>query len=426
MQSASRLDPLSVFSRNPGKSLLVGTVCSCLLASSTAAARTWRVAEDGSGDAPFIQAAIESAAVGDEILVGPGTYLENIDFLGKSVILRAEMGFAATTLDGSLHDSSTVVMRRGEPTGTVLQGFTVTGGRGSKTIGFERVGGGLWLTGSPTIRNNRFYKNNAEGGGGALISQGGDPIVQGNLFEENRGGGIWIIGASNSNILDNKFSGNSNDIEGAGLLIIMSQGQVAVEGNEFEGNASGSLSSALWANDPTGNGLGAVLLERNLFVGNINCNSTSVFITHMSGHVIQNTFVLTKCATDLSCYPGGACAGGTLSLAQVSDGFEVSNNIFSGNSGVGVSCYLAQPTSGTNVFWKNNSGNFGSACQPSLESNAIVADPLFCDPENGDFHLAANSPAIVNGVVMGNYLEPGCGPASAEPLTWGRLKALYR
>ncbi len=42
--------------------------------SSTAAARTWEVNADGSGDAPNVYAAMDSAASGDIVLLGPGHY----------------------------------------------------------------------------------------------------------------------------------------------------------------------------------------------------------------------------------------------------------------------------------------------------------------------------------------------------------------
>jgi len=42
-----------------------------------AVSRTWYVRNDGTGDAPTIQAAVDSAAAGDTVLIGLGLKLES-------------------------------------------------------------------------------------------------------------------------------------------------------------------------------------------------------------------------------------------------------------------------------------------------------------------------------------------------------------
>ena len=47
---------------------------------------------------PTIQAAIDAAAAGDTVRVGPGTYNERINFLGKTIVVESTGGAAATTI----------------------------------------------------------------------------------------------------------------------------------------------------------------------------------------------------------------------------------------------------------------------------------------------------------------------------------------
>src|SRR5688500_19614229 len=50
-------------------------------------------------DQPTIQAAINASTNEDTIFVRPGVYFENIKFLGKSVSVVSEKGFAVTAID---------------------------------------------------------------------------------------------------------------------------------------------------------------------------------------------------------------------------------------------------------------------------------------------------------------------------------------
>jgi hypothetical protein len=62
--------------------LAIAYVCLVVASAATECARaaTWRVEKDGSGDFSTIQAAIDAAAEGDTVIVGPGRYTETTDF----------------------------------------------------------------------------------------------------------------------------------------------------------------------------------------------------------------------------------------------------------------------------------------------------------------------------------------------------------
>jgi hypothetical protein len=51
-----------------------------LVTAAPAAARTWRVAKDGSGDFAVIQAAVDAAAPGDTVSIGPGRFREKAPY----------------------------------------------------------------------------------------------------------------------------------------------------------------------------------------------------------------------------------------------------------------------------------------------------------------------------------------------------------
>jgi len=95
----------------------------------------------GGGTFPSIQAAIDAAADGDEVVVAPCTYFESIDFLGKAITLRSSDGAQVTTIDGT---GSVHVVRciSGEGPETVLDGFTITGGHADVNGTFPDNSGG--------------------------------------------------------------------------------------------------------------------------------------------------------------------------------------------------------------------------------------------------------------------------------------------
>jgi hypothetical protein len=74
-----------------------------------------------------IQGAIVSAVDGDRVLVEPGTYFENINFLGKAITISSTEGPEITFIDGGGVDS-VVTFNTDEGPESVIKGFTIRNG----------------------------------------------------------------------------------------------------------------------------------------------------------------------------------------------------------------------------------------------------------------------------------------------------------
>jgi hypothetical protein len=85
-------------------------------------------------DQPTIQAGINAAVNGDTVLVAPGTYLENINFLGKAITVASAKGPRVTIIDGNKKDS-VVIFDHKETTTSVLSGFTIQNGYATTYLG---------------------------------------------------------------------------------------------------------------------------------------------------------------------------------------------------------------------------------------------------------------------------------------------------
>lgn len=164
---------------------------------------------------PTIQDGIDAAVSGDEVLVSPGTYVENIDYLGKSITVRSTDGAGVTTIDGS-DGGSTVLLFADDG---VLDGFTITNG-------LATIGGGVHVGGAtPSVTNCIIRDNGAELGGGIYVLAG-SALIAGNIIDSNvafgpfvsngYGGGIYV--ASGAPLISNNTI-YGNVVGFAGLVI---------------------------------------------------------------------------------------------------------------------------------------------------------------------------------------------------------------
>ena len=197
-------------------------------------------------DQPSIQAAIDASTDGDTVLVAEGTYLENINFKGKAITVASMLivdgdilHVSNTIIDGSgatdPDSASVVYMISGEDSTSVLNGFTITGGGGTKRYvqGIQSyfIGGGGVFMGGGMLVNNKITGN----------------IVESVDFHCN-GGGIWGFSneeyplpavVRNNQIYNNQVISNLNAL-GGGILMAYSNSYALVEGNQIYKNVATS------------------------------------------------------------------------------------------------------------------------------------------------------------------------------------------
>jgi parallel beta-helix repeat protein/predicted outer membrane repeat protein len=169
------------------------------------------------GDFPTIQLALNVSTSGDEVLVAPGTYTENL-VLGapqSGVALVSSGGADVTVIDGG-HLASVITCNNVGPL-TRIEGFTITNGSAA-------TGGGIWLTSSdPTIRGNVIRGNSAVAAGG-IYSNFSSPHIVDNVLTENQapggsGGAIYCDHGANAKIERNVIANNTCAAYGGGVTI---------------------------------------------------------------------------------------------------------------------------------------------------------------------------------------------------------------
>lgn len=169
---------------------------------------------------PSIQAAINAAKDGDTVLVGPGTYAENISFKGKLITLKSERGAEKTIIDGG-RKAPVVRFTGPESSNTVLDGFTITNGRGASSKVDElrpiAEAGGIQMTGSasPAIKRCVIVRN--DGGDGENVTAGKRTkgVASGKLAGHGGPGAVALTGGAV--LMDCEISGNTGGDGGAVL-----------------------------------------------------------------------------------------------------------------------------------------------------------------------------------------------------------------
>jgi len=163
---------------------------------------TYHIKQDGTGNFITIQEGIVAATNSDTILVYPGTYYENIDYLEKSLTVASlymitpeDSLINQTIIDGNQQARCVTI---DESEDVSLIGFTIQNGLALGDASNGRGGGILIKEVSNTLIANCMIKNNKSNKGGGIWIYSGNTSLKGNTISHNwalqSGGGIRIIG----------------------------------------------------------------------------------------------------------------------------------------------------------------------------------------------------------------------------------------
>jgi parallel beta-helix repeat protein len=368
-----------------------------------------------------------AASNGDTVLVAPGTYVENINFLGKSITVTSSGGAAVTIIDGN-NNGTVVSFTNGETAQSVLNGFTIQ--HGAIPPSGELPNGIEINTASPTITNNIVTNNRGYG----IEIDNGAPLIQNNVVSNTTtaydpgqdygcdyddGSGIAVNGVPASGfavIEGNTIQNNVAHCGGGGIRIGYRAVPHIMNNRILYNQTLGSDGGGIYMFNGT-----QVWIVQNLIAGNIAASEGGgICIAAVSEEDGEsgpvNSFVVNNTIVGNTIDPNG-----DISSAELIDGSQVgfpayvsqtglyNNLIISADSYNAVACdplysYLsATPPviTGSDVY--SLTGNeFGGWCTAQVGSSAslyqiISANPMFVAEDGQYFHLAPGSPALDTG-----------------------------
>ncbi len=409
------------------------------------------------GDYYSIQEAIDNAGEGDEVVVSPGTYHENIDFKGKNITVRSTDPSTTSVVESTIlaypypsEEVPMVTFSGTEGASCALKGFTITDAAYFSNVSLIE-GAGTQATISHNIIEENVYnylqskgihdcdgiiahnliKNNQGTDGTAF--QGCDGIIRHNtIIENNVKYAYSLFFDCDADISHNTIAHNTG---GSGYLIALSQG--TIENNTIMNNDGTALyhchgiikGNTIQNNNGMAMFLCSGTIRENLIMGN--SGNTAGGLNACSGEIANNIIV----------YNSATVSGGGLYNCEG----LIENNVIAFNSAKrdGGGIFLCPGTLLNNVVYENTAGEKGGGLAKctGLIANCVVwgntapegeqcftvsvpfyscvqdyadaapglvtLDPGFVDPSSLDFHLTAGSPCIDAGYtsyLYGEYL----------------------
>ncbi|MBD3235865.1 MAG: hypothetical protein GF330_04105 [Candidatus Eisenbacteria bacterium] len=424
--------------------LRLATALALILASIPAAATTHVVAPDGSGDFPTIQAAIDAAADGDTVELTDGLFTgegnRDLDYAGKALLLLSQSGdpdACVIDCEGSAADPHRgVQFRNGEPQGAQLRDVTIRGG----WVSHPQVGSAIHCgdgcapqiigcviatsAGSAVSCGNgsapRFtdcdFTTNQGLYGGALHGEHCTLLLDGCTFRENVAeavAGALFAYDADVGLTDCQFIGNTARREAAVTCTDFSTAQI--EDCWFADNVASASGAALtfWLSGPN-------LVESCTFTGNRSAGEgAAIWSEKISDTEVRGCTFWGNASPDATVLAGN-------------QRFVLENCVVAfAAEGPGVASHYDYAELSCCDVFGNAGGDWVGAIEDQLgQRGNICEDPLFCDPEAGDFQIDCLSPCAPFSPPnpecdrIGAW-PVGCGGSPARVTSWGAVKAAF-
>jgi len=198
---------------------------------------------------PFasIQTAINSSSDGDTVLVQSGTYIENINYNGKNIVVGSlylttqDTSYISSTIIDGNQAGSVVTMSSNEPVTSEINGFTIQNG-------LNAFGGGFRMENGKGTLKNLNITNNGDDWGTAIYTDS-ELICEKVSIHANSGFMSAILVGNGSTSLKNVSIVNNNSsaiyTQNSAIVEIFNSTIANNIGNvnsNFQGNSSSSVS----------------------------------------------------------------------------------------------------------------------------------------------------------------------------------------